>query len=136
MAVDPEVEQVDCVVGSAHYCLKRVVLTVAAKPEELAAMAKLYPTRKQFGGRHALAERTRQTLDKIGHDQDYMVVDATGAASAVVARQCCTSAGLIGKRVLLRSGFVWGVQLRAEPFCPTHDSSAITTLHFADSQKP
>ena len=104
-AVPPEVSRVDLQLAGLHYNLPRVTLLERATPSELAAMSKLYPTRRSFcpkgKDKKVLARRTAAVLEQIGADQDYMVVDATGCASGVVARNVYSQAALLGKSALL-----------------------------------
>ena len=101
MAAPPVLEQLQVKLAGRQYSLPRVTLTAAATDAELAAMPKLYPTRRLFGKTGALDRRWRNVLEQIGMGTDYLVVDGTGCASGVVARNVYSDAGLVGKRVLL-----------------------------------
>ena len=122
MAAPPVLEQLQVKLAGRQYKLPRVTLTAAATDAELAAMSKLYPTRRLFGKTGALDRRWRNVLEQIGMGTDYLVVDGTGCASGVVTRNVYSDAGLVGKRALLLLKQVAALRSRG-------DASASTSGH-------
>jgi hypothetical protein len=111
----PVVDMLEVNIAGRCYSLPRLTLVEAATPEELAAMSKLYPTRAMFnhldedGRRTTLKDRTAAVLKQIGEKTTYLVVEASGVATAVVARAVYSPAGLLGKRVLLLLNAMMGL---------------------------
>mmetsp|Transcript_31882 Transcript_31882/g.74278 ORF Transcript_31882/g.74278 Transcript_31882/m.74278 type:complete len:524 (-) Transcript_31882:232-1803(-) len=108
LPLEPVVEHFKAEINGRLYDMPRVVLTEPASEKELAAMMKQYPTRRMVGAK-VLQERRDAILTKIGRSTDYLLVDATGHAAAVVARKVFSAEGLVGKRALLTMNALMGL---------------------------
>ena len=104
-----EVDQLECTIKGIQYSIARITLTEPASAEERVAMEKAYPSRKDaWAGK--LAAKRAAVLERIGGvGKDYLLVDASGCAAAVVARNVFSAAGLLGKRVLLCLNVILGL---------------------------